>query len=61
MQFAFNSRLLPLYIKSHLQLDTAQGTLAPILTSLGMQQWQLGGRIGEQPLDHEQQFPLLGE
>ena len=32
----------PLYIKSHLQLDTAQGTLAPILTSLGMQQWQLG-------------------
>lgn len=42
MQFAFNSRLLPLYIKSHLQLDTAQGTLAPILTSLGMQQWQLG-------------------
>lgn len=42
MQFAFNSRLLPLYIKSYLQLDTAQGTLAPILTSLGMQQWQLG-------------------
>ena len=39
MQFAFNSRLLPLYIKRHLQLDTAQGTLAPILTSLGMEQW----------------------
>ncbi|QXW28443.1 YdgA family protein [Aeromonas sanarellii] len=42
MQFAFNSRMLPLYIKSHLLLDTAQGTLAPIFSSLGMQQWQLG-------------------
>ena len=35
MQFAFNSRMLPLYIKSHLLLDTAQGTLAPIFSSFG--------------------------
>lgn len=42
MQLTFNNRILPLYIKSHLLLDTAQGTLAPVFSALGMQQWQLG-------------------
>jgi len=42
MQFAFNSRMLPLYIKSHLLLDTAEGSLAPVFTALGMEKWQLG-------------------
>ncbi|UNP89442.1 YdgA family protein [Aeromonas encheleia] len=42
VQLSFNNRILPLYIKSHLLLDTAQGTLAPVFTALGMQQWQVG-------------------
>ena len=42
VQLNFNNRILPLYIKSHLLLDTAQGTLAPVFTALGMQQWQVG-------------------
>ena len=42
LQFAFNSRMLPLYIKSHLLLDTAEGSLAPVFTALGMEKWQLG-------------------
>ncbi|WP_241005995.1 DUF945 family protein, partial [Aeromonas media] len=33
---------LPLYIKSKMLLDTSAGTLAPVFTALGMQQWQLG-------------------
>lgn len=41
-QFIVNSRLLPLHIKSHMLLDTAQGSLAPVFTALGMQQWQFG-------------------
>ena len=59
MQFAFNSRMLPLYIKSHLLLDTAQGTLAPIFSSLACSSGNWG-RVGQQPLDHEQQLPFLG-
>lgn len=42
LQLLVNSRLLPLYIKSNMLLDTATGTLAPVFTALGMQQWQLG-------------------
>lgn len=42
MRITFNNRILPLYIKSHLLFDTGAGTLAPVFTALGMQQWQLG-------------------
>ena len=42
LQLRVNSRLLPLYIKSNMLLDTSAGTLAPVFTALGMQQWQLG-------------------
>ncbi|EKP0306308.1 DUF945 family protein [Aeromonas veronii] len=42
LQLVVNNRILPLYIKSHLQLDTHNGTLAPVFTALGMEQWQLG-------------------
>ncbi|MGL5813808.1 MAG: DUF945 family protein [Aeromonas sp.] len=42
MQLNFDNRILPLYIKSNLLFDTAKGTLAPVFTALGMQQWQLG-------------------
>ncbi|MFB2863261.1 DUF945 family protein [Aeromonas sp. MdU4] len=42
LQFVVTSRILPLYIKSHLLLDTKQGSLAPVFTALGMDQWQFG-------------------
>lgn len=42
LQLLVNSRILPLYIKSHFLLDTHNGTLAPVFTALGMGQWQLG-------------------
>ncbi|EKB20148.1 DUF945 family protein [Aeromonas veronii] len=42
LQLLVKSRILPLYIKSHFQLDTHNGTLAPVFTALGMEQWQLG-------------------
>lgn len=42
LRFRVDSRMLPLYIRSNLQLDTSAGTLAPVFTALGMQQWQLG-------------------
>ncbi|MFM5500571.1 DUF945 family protein [Aeromonas veronii] len=42
LQLAVKSRILPLYIKSHLLLDTHNGTMAPVFTALGMEQWELG-------------------
>lgn len=42
MELNSSNRILPFYIKSHLLLDTGKGTLAPVFTALGMQQWQLG-------------------
>ncbi|MEV3833763.1 DUF945 family protein [Aeromonas allosaccharophila] len=42
LQLVVKSRILPLYIKSHLLLDTHNGTLAPVFTALGMAQWELG-------------------
>ncbi|WED75287.1 DUF945 family protein [Aeromonas allosaccharophila] len=42
LQLAIKSRILPLYIKSHLLLDTHNGTMAPVFTALGMEQWELG-------------------
>ncbi|MEB8284977.1 YdgA family protein [Aeromonas veronii] len=42
LQLVVKSRILPLYIKSHLLLDTHNGTMAPVFTALGMEQWQLG-------------------
>lgn len=42
MDLNSSNRILPFYIKSQLLLDTAKGTLAPVFTALGMQQWQLG-------------------
>ncbi|WP_033136711.1 DUF945 family protein [Aeromonas finlandensis] len=42
LQFVVTSRILPLYIKSHLLLDTKQGSLAPVFKALGMEQWQFG-------------------
>ncbi|MCE9848308.1 YdgA family protein [Aeromonas allosaccharophila] len=42
LQLVVKSRILPLYIKSHLLLDTHNGTLAPVFTALGMEQWELG-------------------
>ncbi|WP_429041965.1 DUF945 family protein [Aeromonas veronii] len=42
LQLVVKSQILPLYIKSHLLLDTHNGTLAPVFTALGMEQWQLG-------------------
>ncbi|MBW3781122.1 YdgA family protein [Aeromonas veronii] len=42
LQLVGKSQILPLYIKSHLLLDTHNGTLAPVFTALGMEQWQLG-------------------
>lgn len=42
LEFAVKSRIMPLYIKSHFLLDTKQGSLAPVFTALGMEQWQLG-------------------
>ncbi|MGY3958515.1 DUF945 family protein [Aeromonas popoffii] len=41
-QFIVNSRILPLYIKSHMLLDTTQGSLAPVFSSLKLEQWQFG-------------------
>ncbi|MBL0596659.1 DUF945 family protein [Aeromonas jandaei] len=42
LEFAVKSRIMPLYIKSHFLLDTKQGSLAPVFTALGMEQWQFG-------------------
>ena len=42
LQLVVKSRILPLYIKSHLLLDTHNGTMAPVFTALGMEQWELG-------------------
>lgn len=42
LQLVVKSQILPLYIKSHLLLDTHNGTLAPVFTALGMEQWELG-------------------
>lgn len=42
LQFVVTSRIFPLYIKSHLLLDTRQGALAPVFSALGMEQWQFG-------------------
>ncbi|MEZ6964454.1 DUF945 family protein [Aeromonas sp. S9(2024)] len=42
LQFTVNSRILPLYIKSHALLDTRQGSLAPVFSALKMEQWQFG-------------------
>ena len=42
LQLRVNSRLLPLYIKSHMLLDTTQGSLAPVFSSLKLEQWQFG-------------------
>lgn len=42
LQFVVTSRILPLYIKSNVLLDTKQGSLAPVFATLGMEQWQLG-------------------
>ncbi|MFM5656398.1 DUF945 family protein [Aeromonas veronii] len=42
LQLVVKSQILPLYIKSHLLLDTHNGTLAPVFTALDMEQWELG-------------------
>ncbi|QTL94356.1 DUF945 family protein [Aeromonas jandaei] len=42
LEFAVKSRIMPLYIKSNFLLDTKQGSLAPVFTALGMEQWQFG-------------------
>ena len=42
LQLVVKSRILPLYIKSHLLLDTHNGTMAPVFTALGMEQWEIG-------------------
>ncbi|WP_139477644.1 DUF945 family protein [Aeromonas veronii] len=42
LQLVVKSQILPLYIKSHFLLDTHSGTLAPVFTALGMEQWELG-------------------
>ncbi|WP_421255003.1 DUF945 family protein [Aeromonas sp. 600282] len=42
LQLVVKSQILPLYIKSYLLLDTHNGTLAPVFTALGMEQWELG-------------------
>jgi len=42
LQLVVKSQILPLYIKSHFLLDTHNGTLAPVFTALGMEQWELG-------------------
>ncbi|MBL0444404.1 DUF945 family protein [Aeromonas veronii] len=42
LQLVVKSQILPLYIKSHFLLDTYNGTLAPVFTALGMEQWELG-------------------
>ncbi len=42
MELNSSNRILPLYIKSQLLLETGKGTLAPVFAALGMQQWQLG-------------------
>ncbi|MGL4251159.1 MAG: DUF945 family protein [Aeromonas sp.] len=42
LQFVVKSQILPLYIKSNVLLDTRQGSLAPLFSELGMEQWQLG-------------------
>lgn len=42
LQFTVNSRILPLYIKSHALLDTRQGSLATVFSALKMEQWQFG-------------------
>lgn len=42
LQLVVKSRILPLYIKSHLLFDTHNGTMAPVFTALGMEQWELG-------------------
>lgn len=41
-QFIVNSRILPLYIKSNMLLDTKQGTLATVFSALKLEQWQFG-------------------
>lgn len=41
-QFIVNSRILPLYIKSNMLLDTKQGSLAPVFSALKLEQWQFG-------------------
>ncbi|MGY3894787.1 DUF945 family protein [Aeromonas enterica] len=41
-QFIVNSRILPLYIKSNMLLDTKQGSLAPVFSTFKMEQWQFG-------------------
>ncbi|MBP8218458.1 MAG: DUF945 family protein [Aeromonas sp.] len=42
LQLVVKSRILPLYIKSHLLFDTHNGTMAPVFTALGMEQWEIG-------------------
>ncbi|OCQ43689.1 hypothetical protein A6767_05720 [Aeromonas veronii] len=42
LQLVVKSQILPLYIKSHFLLDTHNGTLTPVFTALGMEQWELG-------------------
>lgn len=42
LQLVVKSQILPLYIKSYFLLDTHNGTLAPVFTALGMEQWELG-------------------
>lgn len=39
--FKVEGVILPLYVKSHLLLDTEQGSLAPLLASQGLKEWRL--------------------
>ncbi|PJG58275.1 DUF945 family protein [Aeromonas cavernicola] len=42
LRFVVTHQIFPLYVKSHLRLDTQQGSLADMFSTLGMTQWQLG-------------------
>jgi hypothetical protein len=41
LAFKVEGLILPLYVKSHLLLDTEQGSLAPLLASQGLKEWRL--------------------